>query len=236
MKKLFYLPFLFILGPCSTTEILQAVNDAMEDTAPALSESDVIAGLKEALVKGTSSGTQSASKLDGYFKNPRLKIPFPPKIQKVESKLRALGMNKLVDNFIVSLNRGAEKAATEAKPIFVDAVTSMTVKDAWGILRGADNAATDYLRRTTSTSLQAAFKPVIKTSLDAVDATKHFTKIITTYNKIPLIEKVNPNLEDYVTDKALIGLFLLIEDEERKIRTDPVARTTELLKKVFSQQ
>ena len=236
MKKLFYLPFLFMLGPCTTTDILQAVNEVIEEKAPAVSESDVIAGLKEALVKGTGSGTQSASKLDGYFKNPRLKIPFPPNIQKVESKLRSLGMNKLVDDFILSLNRGAEKAATEAKPIFVDAVTGMTVKDAWGILKGADNAATDYLRRTTSTSLEAAFKPVIKTALDAVDATKYFTKIINTYNKIPLVEKVNPNLEDYVTDKAMTGLFLLIEDEEKKIRKDPLARTTELLKKVFSQQ
>jgi len=235
MKRLFYLPFLFLLGPCTSTEILQAVNKVLEEP-PALSESDVASGLKEALVKGTSSGTASASKLDGYFKNTRLKIPFPPNIQKVETKLRQLGMNNLVDNFILSLNRGAEKAATEAKPIFVSAITSMTVKDAWGILRGEDNAATNYLRRTTSTSLEAAFKPVIKSSLDAVDATKHFTNIVNTYNKIPLIEKVNPNLEDYVTQKAMIGLFLLIEDEEKKIRQDPIARTTELLKKVFAQQ
>jgi len=235
MKKLFYLPFLFMLGPCTSTDILQAVNDVME-TPPALSESDVAAGLKEALVKGTGTGTATASKLDGYFKNPRLRIPFPPKITKVETKLRQLGMNSLVDDFILSLNRGAEKAATEAKPIFVDAITSMTVKDAWGILKGEDDAATNYLRRTTSTSLEAAFKPVIKTSLEAVDATKYFTKIINTYNKIPLVEKVNPNLEDYVTDKAMSGLFLLIEDEEGKIREDPVARTSELLKKVFAQQ
>jgi len=224
-----------MLGPCTSTDILQAVNDVIE-TPPALSESDIAAGLKEALVKGTGTGTATASKLDGYFKNPRLKIPFPPEITKVETKLRQLGMNNLVDDFILSLNRGAEKAATEAKPIFVDAIKSMTVKDAWGILRGEDDAATDYLRRTTSNSLEAAFKPVIKTSLDAVDATKYFTKIVNTYNKIPLIEKVNPNLEDYATDKAMFGLFLLIEDEERKIRKDPVARTTELLKKVFSQQ
>lgn len=235
MKKLFYLPFLFMLGPCTSTDILQAVNDVIE-TPPALSESDIAAGLKEALVKGTGTGTATASKLDGYFKNPRLKIPFPPEITKVETKLRQLGMNGLVDDFILSLNRGAEKAATEAKPIFVDAIKSMTVKDAWGILRGEDDAATDYLRRTTSNSLEAAFKPVIKTSLDAVDATKYFTKIVNTYNKIPLIEKVNPNLEDYATDKAMFGLFLLIEDEERKIRKDPIARTTELLKKVFAQQ
>jgi len=235
MKKLFYLPFLFMLGPCTSTDILQAVNDVIE-TPPALSESDIAAGLKEALVKGTGTGTATASKLDGYFKNPRLKIPFPPEITKVETKLRQLGMNNLVDDFILSLNRGAEKAATEAKPIFVDAIKSMTVKDAWGILRGEDDAATDYLRRTTSNSLEAAFKPVIKTSLDAVDATKYFTKIVNTYNKIPLIEKVNPNLEDYATDKAMFGLFLLIEDEERKIRKDPIARTTELLKKVFAQQ
>ena len=115
MRKLFFLPFLFILRPCTSTEILKAVNDVME-TTPALTESDVAAGLKEALVKGTGSGTASASKVDGYFKSPRLKIPFPPNIQKVETKLRALGMNGLVDDFILSLNRGAEKAATEANP------------------------------------------------------------------------------------------------------------------------
>lgn len=224
-----------MLGPCTSTDILQAVNDVME-APPALSESDVAAGLKEALVKGTGTGTATASKLDGYFKNPRLRIPFPPEITKVETKLRQLGMNTLVDDFILSLNRGAEKAATEAKPIFVDAITSMTVKDAWGILKGEDDAATNYLRRTTSTSLETAFKPVIKTSLDAVDATKYFTKVINTYNKIPLVEKVNPNLEDYVTDKAMVGLFLLIEDEEKEIRKDPLARTSELLKKVFAQQ
>ena len=225
-----------MLGPCTSTEILEAVNQVLEEPVPALSESDIAAGLREALAKGTSSGTASASRQDGYYGSPKIRIPFPANIKKVETKLRSLGLNGLVDDFVLSLNRGAEKAAADAKPIFMDAITSMTIKDAWGILRGEDNAATNYLRRTTSASLRAAFKPVIKTSLDAVDATKYFTKIINTYNKIPLIEKVNPNLEDYVTDKAMFGLFLLIEDEEKKIRKDPIARTTELLKKVFSQQ
>ncbi len=198
-----------------------------------LSEDEVVKGLKEALVKGTNSGTSDAHKLDGYLKNPSIKIPFPPEVKQVESKLRSLGMNKLVDDFIVSLNRGAEQAAEEAKPIFVSAITGMTVKDGFDILRGEDDAATRYLEKTTTAGLTSAFQPVIKKALDATNATKYWAQIITAYNKIPFIKDVNPNLDEYATEKAITGLFFLIAIQEKLIRDDPLARTSELLKKVF---
>jgi hypothetical protein len=138
-----------------------------------------------------------------------------------------------VDKFVMTLNRGAEDAAKEAKPIFVNAIKQMTIQDAWGILKGEEDAATEYLRRTTSAQLREKFAPVIANSLNKVNATKYYGDIINTYNKIPLVEKVNPDLNDYATTKAMDGLFLLIAGEEKKIRQDPMARTTELLKKVF---
>ena len=145
-------------------------------------------------------------------------------------------MNKLVDDFILSLNRGAELAAKESKPIFVSAIKGMSIQDAWGILKGDKNAATVYLRNTTGEQLYSKFKPVISTSLEKVNATKYYSDVINTYNKIPLVEKVNPDLEDYATNKAIDGLFILVAEEELKIRENPVERTTELLKKVFAQQ
>ena len=148
-------------------------------------------------------------------------------------EVRQIGLGGEVDKFILTLNRGAEDAAREAKPIFIDAIKSMTIQDAWSILRGEDDAATQYLRRTTGERLAEKFKPVIKASLDKVNATRYYSDIVTTYNRIPLVEKVNPDLDDYATNKAIDGLFVMIAKEEKRIREDPVARTTELLKKVF---
>ncbi|MDH5602880.1 MAG: DUF4197 domain-containing protein [Cyclobacteriaceae bacterium] len=227
----------FLLAGCTAAQINQAlsgVSGVLEEDK--LTTADVANGLKEALINGTSKGSDQASKQDGYFKNPLLKIPFPPEVQKVEDRLRQLGMNKLVDDFVLSINRGAEKAAIEAKPIFIDAIKAMTIQDAWNILKGEDDAATQYLNRTTSPALYDKFKPVISTALQQVNATKYYTDVVTTYNKIPFVEKVNPDLEDYTTNKAISGLFLLIAQEEANIRKDPLARTTDLLKKVFAQQ
>ena len=237
MKKLLILPCIVFLIGCTAEQVsktLKTVGDSMNTDK--LTEGEVISGLKEALVNGTSKGSAQASKLDGFYKNPTLKIPFPPKVKKVETKLRSLGLDKPVDDFVLTMNRGAEKAAGEAKPVFVNAIKSMTVKDAWGILRGDKNSATNYLRKTTTPQLTEKFNPIVKSSLDEVNATKHFSTVVTTYNKIPFIEKVNPNLEEYVTERALVGLFSLIEKEEANIRDNPVARTTDLLKKVFSKQ
>jgi hypothetical protein len=151
----------------------------------------------------------------------------------VESKLRAIGMGRQVDEAILSINRAAEDAAVQAKPIFVNAITGMSISDAIGIVRGPDDAATSYLRNSTSPDLRSKFRPEIQKSLDKVQATKYWKDLITTYNKIPLVQKVNPDLAGYVTDKAIQGLFLMIAKEEKKIRKDPVARTSEILKKVF---
>lgn len=230
--------FIFIAAiatACTSAQISQTMNEVNKamGTEQSLTTAEVADGLKEALIKGTTTGSDQASQLDGYFKNPQIKIPLPPELQKIESKLRSIGLGNQVDKFVLTLNRGAEDAAKEAKPIFISAVKQMTVQDAWGILKGADNAATEYLKRTTSAQLREKFKPVIANSLDKVSATKYYTDIVTTYNKIPLVEKVNPDLNDYATTKAMDGLFLLIASEEKKIREDPVARTTELLKKVF---
>jgi hypothetical protein len=224
-----------LLTACTSAQINQTmgeVNKAMGKETP-LTTAEVADGLKEALIKGTSTGSDQASQLDGYFKNPKIKIPLPPELQRIESKLRSIGLGDQVEKFVLTLNRGAEDAAKEAKPIFISAVKQMTVQDAWGILKGSDNAATEYLKRTTSAQLREKFKPVITNSLNKVSATKYYTDIVTTYNRIPLVEKVNPDLNDYATTKAMDGLFLLIAGEEKKIRENPLERTTELLKKVF---
>ena len=225
-----------VLSACTTAQINQTMKEINKATGTGSSDpttAEVAEGLKEALINGITNGSNMASQLDGYFKNPKIKIPFPPDVQKVETKLRQIGMGDQVDKFVLTLNRGAEDAAKEAKPIFINAIKQMTIQDAWAILKGSDNAATEYLKKTTSSQLYDKFKPVIQTSLQKVNATKYYGDIVTTYNKIPLVEKVNPDLDDYATHKAMDGLFLLIADEEKKIRQDPVARTTDLLKKVF---
>lgn len=224
-----------ILTACTSAQINQTigeVNKTIGSEQP-LTTSEVGAGLKEALINGISKGSDQVSQLDGYFKNPEIKIPFPPEVKKVENTLRDIGLGGEVDKFIMTLNRGAEDAAKEAKPIFISAIKSMTIEDAWAILKGNDNAATEYLKKTTSGQLKEKFKPVIQNSLNKVNATKYYGDLVTRYNKIPLVDKVNPNLDDYATDKAIEGLFLMIAKEEKNIRQDPVARTTDLLKKVF---
>lgn len=228
----------FLLGACTSAQINQTiseVNKTLSGDSP-LTTSEVGAGLKEALIKGISIGADNASQTDGYFKNLGIKIPFPPDVKKVEDKLRQIGLGSEVDKFILTLNRGAEDAAKEAKPIFITAIKSMTIEDAWGILKGQPDAATQFLKRTTSLQLKEKFKPVIQSSLDKVKATKYYSDIVTKYNTIPLVQKVNPDLNEYATDLALQGLFIMIAEQEKKIRENPLERTTELLKKVFGAQ
>jgi len=230
--------FAILCGACTSAQINQTISDvnkAMGSETP-LTTAEVAEGLKEALIKGISTGSDLASQVDGYFKNPEIRIPFPPEVKKVEDKLRQIGLGNEVDKFVMTLNRGAEDAAREAKPIFITAIKSMTIQDAWGILKGDQDAATQYLKRTTTPQLKEKFKPVIQNSLNKVSATKYYGDIVNTYNKIPFTDDVNPNLDDYATDKAIEGLFTLIAKEEKNIRQDPVARTTELLKKVFGAQ
>jgi hypothetical protein len=228
----------FILGACTSAQINQTIGDVGKTMGGSkqLTSAEVAEGLKEALIKGISTGSDLVSKVDGYFKNPEIKIPFPPDVKRVEDKLRQIGLGGEVDKFVMTLNRGAEDAAKEAKPIFITAIKSMTIQDAWGILRGQDDAATQYLKRTTSAQLKEKFKPVIQNSLNKVNATRYYRDIVTRYNQIPLVQKVNPELDDYATDKAIEGLFIMIAKEEKNIRDNPVARTTDLLKRVFGAQ
>jgi len=236
--KRFILALSVILGACTSAQINQTLGDVNKTlgSGGALTSAEVAEGLKEALIKGISNGSDIVSRLDGYYQNPQIKIPFPPDVKKVEDKLRQIGFGKDVDNFVMTLNRGAEDAASEAKPIFISAIKSMTIQDAWGILKGNDDAATQYLKRTTTDQLRAKFKPVIQNSLNKVNATKYYGEIVTRYNQIPLVQKINPELDDYATDKAIEGLFFMIAKEEKSIRENPAARTTDLLRRVFSQQ
>ena len=237
MKRI-AIAFTVLLSACTSAQINQTlgdVNKTLGSQTP-LTTQEVAAGLKEALVKGISNGADLVSQLDGYFKNPTIKIPFPPDVKRVEDRLRQIGLGGEVDKFVMTLNRGAEDAAKEAKPIFIEAIKQMTIDDAWSILRGEQDAATQYLKRTTSSLLKQKFKPVIQNSLNKVNATRYYSDIVTRYNQIPLVQKVNTELDDYATDKAIEGLFIMIAKEEANIRANPVARTTELLKRVFGAQ
>jgi hypothetical protein len=234
MKKLFIPLLIAILGIQQIdAQFLKNAKKLINSKNNGLTEKDAADGIKEALVNGTGESVKQVSVLNGYWGNPEIKIPFPAEAKEMESKLRTIGMGKKVDEFNESMNRAAEKAASEAKPIFLTAIKEMTVRDAVNIVKGTDNAATMYLKNNTSPQLIDKFQPIIKTSLDNVNATRYWSDLITIYNKIPMVKKMNPDLPQYVTQKAIDGLFIMIAKEELKIRKDPVARTSELLKKVF---
>ena len=198
-----------------------------------LSSEEVAAGLKEALNVGAKNATKQLSNVDGFFKDAAIKILMPEEAKKAEKKLRAIGMGKLVDDAILSMNRAAEDASKSAAPIFVNAIKQMSISDAMGILKGNDFAATSYLKDKTTASLTQSFRPVIDSSLAKVNATKYWNAVFTAYNKVST-DKINPDLAAYVTEKALAGIFYQVGLEEQKIRKDPVARVTDLLKKVFA--
>jgi hypothetical protein len=216
--------------------ILNKANDILNQTSKGLSTEEIGNGLKEALTVGIKNSSSVASSLDGYYKNDMIKILFPPEAQKLEQKLRQIGFGKQCDEFTMALNRGAEDAAKKAVPIFVKSITKMTFQDAMSILKGDKNAATNYLKKTTTSELMEAYGPVIDSSLTKTSATKYYGSLASTYNKLPFVTPVNADLKGYATQKAIDGLFLLVEAEERKIRENPVARVSDLLKKVFSQQ
>jgi Protein of unknown function (DUF4197) len=201
-----------------------------------LSTSEISSGLKEALEVGIGKGSDALSVRDGFYKS-AYKILLPPEAQKVADKLRNVpGFNNVEERILEKINRGAEDAAKKAKPIFVSAIRQMTFTDAKNILFGEQNAATTFLNRTTSDALYQEFNPVIVQSLDKFDARKYWSDAVNAYNKIPFVDKANPDLDDYVTKQALNGLFSMVEEEERNIRTNIAARTSELLKKVFARQ
>jgi hypothetical protein len=215
---------------CAT---LSSVGNSVLNGGGGLTADEIGRGLKEALSVGTNNSATKAGALDGYLKNEAIKLLFPPEALKVEQKLRQLGLGDTCDKFVTALNRGAEDAAKSAAPIFLNAIKQMTITDALNILKGDKDAATQYLKRTSTAALISAFKPVIMSSLDKTNATKYYGDIANTYNKIPLVQKVNPDLSDYATNKAIDGIFTLVAQEEAKIREDPAARVSDLLKRVF---
>lgn len=238
MKKLLILLTLSSSLALSGCDILLPLLESVSESGPiAPTNTEIISGLKAALSNGASYAVTTLNKDGGYFNDPIVKIPFPEDAIFVANKMRDLGLGNLVDNFERRLNEGAEKGAKMALPIFKEAITSMSFADARNILFGGENAATNYFKDRTTQKLTAAFSPHIKTALDEVNATELWTNITTRYNQvsafIPNSKKVNTDLVGYATERALSGLFLKLADEENKIRAQPVARTSEILKKVF---
>ena len=201
-----------------------------------MGNAEIASGLKEALNNGITKEVSKLTAMDGFYKNQAVKILLPTELQKVDKGLRDIGLGSLADEGIKLLNRAAEDAVKEATPVFVDAVKNMSFNDAKNILLGSDNSATMYLQSSTTQSLYGKFNPVIQNSLSKVGADKAWKNIITKYNAIPLTTDVNPDLNDYVTQKALEGVFKMIAVEEKDIRTNLNARTSDLLKKVFALQ
>lgn len=223
----------------TTTNAVNAVTGVITGTntsaaKPSLSNDEVIKGLKEALSLGTNNSSGTAAKVDGYLKNPKLFIPWPAEAQAMKDKLIKMGMKKKVADFETSLNRAAEEAAKKAAPVFLDAITNMSIGDGFAILKGADTAATHYLKEKTYAPLKSQFMPIVKEAINKVKVTSYWKPLATAYNKVPGVKKQNPDLNEYVCAKAIDGLMLLIQEEEMKIRKDPAARVTDLLKKVFS--
>lgn len=218
-------------------DIINGVVDGVSNNnGSGLTNTDIIGGLKEALTIGSNNSSKKASAVDGFFKNPLIRIPFPPEAKKVETLAKELGMTTQVNKFVMTLNRAAETAAKDAAPIFVNAVKALTINDGLQILNGGDDAATVYLRGKTEAELKVKFMPVVKKAITKVQLTRYWNPIVTKYNKIPGVIKQNPNLDDYVTTKAIEGLFKLIAQEETKIRKDPAAQVTSLLQKVFGKK
>lgn len=237
MTYLRILGILFLSLQLKAQNLNGILKKAQEITSkPQINPADISAGLKEALTLGAEKGCADLAKHDGFFKNAARKIAMPPEAQKIEGTLRSMGLNQLADAFILSLNRAAEDACKTAAPILLQAIKEMTVTDGLSILRGNERAATDYLRSKTQEQLTEQFKPTIQASLATVQATKYWDQLNKAYQAIPFSNKrMNPNLADYVTEKALQGIFDEIALQEKEIRTNPGARTSALLKRLFDK-
>jgi hypothetical protein len=234
MRKIIIpLMLLFCLHSVQAQTLKDKLNKAKKSLVKTPSNEEIVQGLKEALNVGANKSSSTASQVDGYLKNPRLFIPFPPEAEKMKTQLVKLGFQQQVTEFETSLNRAAEEAAKKSGPIFMDAVKNMTVTDGMNVLMGADTAATHYLKNATSAGLYTQYKPVVQDAIKKVDVTHYWSTLVTLYNKIPGVKKQNPDLEDYVIKRGISGLFLLVSDEEKKIRTDPAARFSSVLKNVF---
>ena len=234
MKKIFALIAIGFLTSCA--ELQQVLLETASTTNPALSNLDIANGLKQALKKGVDEEVTKLTQADGFLGNAAVKIMLPQELTTMDERLRSMGLGYLPDKGMELLNRAAEDAVKEATPIFVSAIQNMSFADARNILMGHDSSATNYLRSSTTDSLYAKFYPVVETSLSKVGADEAWNSVTSTYNKIPFITKVNPDLKDYVTLKALDGVFKMITVEEKDIRNDLGARSSDLLKRVFALQ
>jgi hypothetical protein len=231
MKKL-TLFLLLALAMLSACEVINQVPGTSSGSS--VTEAEAASGIKEALAQGLAKAVLQLNTEDGFFKSQFYKILLPPEAQKIENTLRTIGLGSMVDRAILQINRGAEDAAGYAKPIFADAIRSMTLSDAIGLVRNGDTSATHFFREKTTDKLLAAFTPVIRSSLDKVSATRYYGDVVNKYNSLPTtFNKINPDLTSFVTLKATDALFDLVSQEERNIRNNFAARTTELLKKVF---
>lgn len=233
MKKVFILCLFVAFTSCAE---LQGIASQFPQQGYGVTNAEMAAGLRQALDFGIDKQVSKLTQKDGFYKNEMVKILLPAELQKVDKTLRDVGLGSLADEGLRVLNRAAEDAVKEATPIFIDAVKQITFTDAKNILIGQENAATLYLENKTQQALYSKFNPVITNSLDKVGATEVWTNIINKYNSLPLTSDVNPDLSDYVTNEALDGVFTMIAVEEKEIRNKVSARTTELLKRVFSLQ
>jgi len=231
MKRIF-LPLLVCFSFYSCDELMPLV-DAYNEGNLEPTTAEVTAGLKEALKVGIKNAVAESSKTNGFYNNALVKIPIPAEAKKLDQTLRDLGMGKLMDDFELSLNRAAEEASAKAVDVFVHSISQMTLDDAVGIWQGADDAATQYLKRTSTDKLEAEFKPIAKNAIEKVHVTQYWDDAAKVYNQIPFVQKVNPDLDDYVTHQAIDGLFKLVALEEKKIRDDPAARISDILVRVF---
>lgn len=230
-----YVLILMLAFTLSSCDITSQIPGTVGTNTGGLSTTEIANGLKEALRVGTDSATKKLSVVNGFFGDAAVKILMPPEAEKVEKTLRNVGLGSVVDKAVLSMNRAAEDATRFVGQIFWNAIKQMTIQDAVGILKGGDFAATEYLKKHTTAELTNAFKPVIEKSLQTTDATKYWNDVFSVYNRFSS-SKVNTNLNEYVTEKALQGLFYHIGLEEKKIRENPAARVTDILKKVFSKQ
>lgn len=242
MKKIILsTSIVYFLCSFSGCDVVEEANKVLSgasggSTAPALTNGEVISGLKEALTVGIQNAVTTSSVTDGFFKNAAIKLPFPPDAIKARQKAIDLGLTAQVEKFELTLNRAAEEATKEALPIFKDAILNMTVSDGFAILNGGNGSATRFLNDNTNAKLVTAFRPKVEAAISKVKLTEYWNPIITKYNGVMALtggQKLNPDLNAYVTERAIQGLFKLVETEENKIRVDPLARVSDLLAKVF---
>ncbi len=229
MKRFIAIPLLFALLACD--QLAQIASEYPMNTAP--TQAEISAGLKEALRVGITQAVSSTNQTNGFYGNNLIKIPVPQEVEKIKSTLTQLGYTKPIDDFERSLNRAAEQASGQAIEIFSNAITKLTFTDVVEIWKGEDDAATQFLKRTSTDQLHAAFSPITKKAIEDVGVTKYWDDIANIYNNLPFVTPVNPNLNEYVNDQAINGLFTLVAQEEKKIREDPAARTTAILQRVF---